>query len=103
MSNSVKDSDEKAVIFNDGRTYIPRHRVVHLDLKGAPPKPSYFKSLFPLLQDAGATALLIEYEDMFPYWGRLKNISAKNGKKNSYLNHIQVKEKSLSWLKLSNK
>ena len=31
------------------------------------------------LQEAGATAILIEYEDMFPYWGRLKNISARNG------------------------
>ncbi|ESO85796.1 hypothetical protein LOTGIDRAFT_235755 [Lottia gigantea] len=43
------------------------HRLVHLDLKGAPPKISYFKQIFPKLRDWGATGLLIEYEDMFPY------------------------------------
>ena len=66
------------VISPDGQRYIPRQRVVHLDLKGAPPLMSYLKSILPLLKEAGATALLVEYEDMFPYWGRLKNIAAKN-------------------------
>jgi len=56
--------------------YIPPRRVVHLDLKGAPPKISYLKELLPLLSSSGATDLLIEYEDMFPYWGELQNISA---------------------------
>ena len=73
----IEDSDTP-VMTADGTRYIPRHRLVHLDLKGAPPKLSYLKSIFPLIKEAGATALLIEYEDMFPYWGRLKNISAKN-------------------------
>lgn len=63
---------------SDGTRYIPRRRVVHLDLKGAPPKISYFKTLFPLLQSAGATHLLLEYEDMFPFSGPLKNLSAHN-------------------------
>jgi hypothetical protein len=58
--------------------YIPQHRVVHLDLKGSPPKLSFLKNIFPLLKEGGATALLIEYEDMFPYWGPLRNISARN-------------------------
>ncbi|CAF1215914.1 unnamed protein product [Adineta steineri] len=42
-------------------------RFVHLDLKGAAPKIDYFTDLFPFLRQLGATGLLIEYEDMFPY------------------------------------
>lgn len=53
-------------------------QIVHLDLKGAPPKISYYKKLFPLLALLGATGLLLEYEDMFPYKGRLENVSAHN-------------------------
>lgn len=53
-------------------------KLVHLDLKGAPPKIAYYKVLFPLLSSLGATGLLIEYEDMFPYTGMLKNITATN-------------------------
>ena len=34
------------------------------------------KEVLPLLTMAGATDLLIEYEDMFPYWGVLQNISS---------------------------
>lgn len=69
---------EVATLFDDGTRYVPRHRVVHLDLKGAPPRMSYLREILPVVKGAGATALLVEYEDMFPYWGRLKNISAVN-------------------------
>ena len=48
---------------------------VHLDLKGAAPKLDYYQKLFPFLKKLGATGLLIEYEDMFPYTGRLAIIS----------------------------
>ncbi|XP_063239618.1 hexosaminidase D-like [Bacillus rossius redtenbacheri] len=53
-------------------------RIVHLDLKGAPPKMSYLHSLLPLMAQAGANGLLLEYEDMFPYTGTLSNVSALN-------------------------
>jgi hypothetical protein len=53
-------------------------RVVHLDLKGAPPKMSFLKTLFPLIAAAGANAILLEYEDMFPFEGSLRNASARN-------------------------
>ena len=47
-------------------------------MKGAPPRLAYLISLFPTLSKAGATDLLLEYEDMFPFWGPLANISARN-------------------------
>jgi hexosaminidase len=53
-------------------------RVVHIDLKGAPPKPDYFERFIPLLKDLGATGILLEYEDMFPFEGKLA--VAKNGR-----------------------
>ncbi|XP_076750807.1 hexosaminidase D [Xylocopa sonorina] len=54
------------------------HKIVHLDLKGAPPKPSYYKYLLRLLKKLGATGILIEYEDMFPFEGQIQDISAGN-------------------------
>ena len=57
--------------------YLPRHRVAHLDLKGAPPRVDYLGELFGLMREAGATAVLLEWEDMFPYRGRLANISSR--------------------------
>lgn len=53
-------------------------RFVHLDLKGAPPKVSYLSKVFPLFHALGANGLLIEYEDMFPYEGRLMPLRAKH-------------------------
>lgn len=53
-------------------------RLVHLDLKGAPPRVSYLSQVFPLFQALGANGLLIEYEDMFPYDGHLQLLRAKH-------------------------
>ena len=36
------------------------------------------KEIFPLIAKAGGNALLVEYEDMFPYWGSIVNASALN-------------------------
>ncbi|XP_046409312.1 hexosaminidase D [Neodiprion pinetum] len=54
------------------------HKIVHLDLKGAPPTVKYYRYLFPLLHRLGATGILIEYEDMFPFNGEVENIRALN-------------------------
>lgn len=57
---------------------LEKLRVVHLDLKGAPPRMHFLKALFRMISTAGANALLVEYEDMFPFEGILKNASAGN-------------------------
>ncbi|XP_067010498.2 hexosaminidase D [Anabrus simplex] len=53
-------------------------RVVHLDFKGAPPKLEFLRTLFSMIAESGGNALLIEYEDMFPFDGMLRNLSAYN-------------------------
>ena len=58
-------------------------------MKGAPPKLPYLISLLPLIRKSGATDLLLEYEDMFPFWGPLQNVSAHNAYS------IQVKKEFL--------
>ncbi|OCT63034.1 hexosaminidase D L homeolog isoform X2 [Xenopus laevis] len=50
--------------------------LVHLDLKGAPPKVSYLAQVLPLFSALGAKGLLIEYEDTFPYYGELLPLRA---------------------------
>ena len=42
-------------------------RLVHIDMKGGPPRPQYLIQLLPLLKQWGATGLLMEWEDMFPW------------------------------------
>ncbi|NXA38351.1 HEXDC Hexosaminidase, partial [Eudromia elegans] len=73
-------------------------RLVHLDLKGAAPRVSYLEQvrgaaarrcgpphpaacrvpcalqLFPLLSQLGASGILLEYEDMFPFRGELETL-----------------------------
>lgn len=51
---------------------------MHFDLKGAPPKVSYLKQIFPVIKEAGANAIVLEYEDMFPFSGPLSPVPAKN-------------------------
>ncbi|KAK2717605.1 hexosaminidase D-like [Artemia franciscana] len=58
--------------------FIPEKRVVHFDLKGAPPKVSYLEQVFQIISKLGATHVLLEYEDMFPYANDLSIIKAKN-------------------------
>eukprot|EP00794_Sanderia_malayensis_P007244 gene7244-8052_t len=56
-------------------------KLVHIDLKGAPPTINYLIEVTPLLKKLGATGILIEYEDMFPYDGILQGISSRNAYK----------------------
>ncbi|XP_064890683.1 hexosaminidase D isoform X6 [Columba livia] len=54
----------------------PRRRLVHLDLKGAPPRAAYLAEVLPLLRALGGSGLLLEYEDTFPYAGPLQPLRA---------------------------
>ncbi|CAL8282618.1 unnamed protein product [Merluccius merluccius] len=51
-------------------------KLVHLDLKGAPPRIEYLHRLCELFAQLGADGLLVEYEDMFPYSGDLSMLQA---------------------------
>lgn len=51
-------------------------KLVHLDLKGAPPRIEYLLKLIGAFAELGADGLLVEYEDMFPYEGELKVLQA---------------------------
>lgn len=64
--------------FEQKINYIPPQRLIHLDLKGAPPKVSYLKRLFTLSREMGATGVLLEWEDMFPWSGDLSPLAATN-------------------------
>ena len=58
--------------------FVPERRLIHFDLKGAPPKIEFIQQVMEIAAKLGATGILIEYEDMFPYEGSLKSISASN-------------------------
>lgn len=49
---------------------------MHLDLKGAPPKLSYLLELVPWLKRAGASGVVLEYEDTFPFAQRLAPLAS---------------------------
>ncbi|XP_040923040.1 hexosaminidase D [Toxotes jaculatrix] len=51
-------------------------KLVHLDLKGAPPRAEYLHKLIELFSRLGVDGLLVEYEDVFPYEGELELLQA---------------------------
>ncbi|ETE63098.1 Hexosaminidase D, partial [Ophiophagus hannah] len=68
--------------------------LVHLDLKGAPPRVSYLAEIFPLLHVLGANGILLEYEDMYPYDGELKPLRANDAYSPSEVKEILKLAKS---------
>ena len=63
---------------DDTPPYIPQRRLIHLDLKGAPPKMDYLLKILKLSRELGITGVLLEYEDMFPFHGKLAKVAATN-------------------------
>jgi hypothetical protein len=67
-----KVNDGKIRLEQDSNNFLSNlERVVHLDLKGAPPKIEYLKKFIPFIKQHGATGILLEYEDTFPFTGQL--------------------------------
>ncbi|XP_045771790.1 hexosaminidase D-like [Maniola jurtina] len=52
------------------------HKIVHLDLKGAPLKLSFLEQVLKYIKKCGATGILIEWEDSFPYRGEIVDIGS---------------------------
>jgi hexosaminidase len=59
-----------------------------LDLKGAAPKPEYLFDLLPFFANLHFNAILIEYEDMFPYWDEISILARKNAYNSSIISQI---------------
>ena len=51
---------------------------VHIDLKGMPLQPDYICDVMSMLARHGATGLVLEWEDMLPFSGRLAAVAAKD-------------------------
>lgn len=78
------------------------NRLVHLDLKRAPLKVDYLNKVFPLFRDWGATGLLIEWEDTFPYRDNLECVGSYNTESKAYTeNDVQQILKSAAESNLS--
>ncbi|CAH2216225.1 jg10871, partial [Pararge aegeria aegeria] len=56
--------------------YLNYCRIVHLDLKGAPLKIAFLERVLSSIKKWGATGILIEWEDSFPYTGVIANIGS---------------------------
>ena len=77
--NQYENADLESIVnLEFAKAVDNMEKIVHLDLKGAPPKLSYLKEFIPFIKKLGATGVLIEYEDFFPYESDLDVIKNQN-------------------------
>ncbi|KAM9457058.1 hexosaminidase D [Clarias gariepinus] len=89
--NKTKSKDNvKSTLKPPVKMHAGPLRIVHLDLKGAPPKVSYFQQIFPLISSLGADGVLMEYEDMFPYEGELGILSSPFSYSHEEIDEIKI-------------
>ena len=70
---------------NAGKRHPAEFRAVHIDLKGMPPRPERLLRHLELYAASGYNALLIEWEDMFPWKDPLLRRRAPSPKQPSML------------------
>jgi hypothetical protein len=87
------EEDQRRRSRNDPRKQLS-HKIVHLDLKGMPYRVKAYKDLFAFLKEIGVTGILLEYEDMFPYHGKLAAIANKEAYSNSDVKKILLYAKT---------
>ncbi|XP_072382765.1 hexosaminidase D-like isoform X2 [Diabrotica undecimpunctata] len=78
---------------------MEKNILIHLDLKGAPPKPEYLAKFFSFVKSLGATGILLEWEDTFPYTDDIRllgSLGDSSASKGHYTN-----EEALEVLKLA--
>ncbi|EDV25366.1 uncharacterized protein TRIADDRAFT_23741 [Trichoplax adhaerens] len=87
---------------HDGPHQFKGKKIVHLDLKGAPPKLSYYKPFFSIMASLGVDGILMEYEDMFPYSGSMEVIRREEAYTNEEIETIKrwAEEKNLELIPL---
>ncbi|XP_034234108.1 hexosaminidase D-like, partial [Thrips palmi] len=73
-----RDRGDSAVAAVAARVYVPPQRMAHFDLKGAAPRVPYIKKVFALMKQLGATGVVLEWEDAFPFWGPLESLATSN-------------------------
>lgn len=71
--------------------YFIESRIFHFDLKGAAPRLTFIRDVMTLLRRLGATGVLLEWEDMFPYTGELGEI------KNQFAYSLDEAKQILKW------
>jgi hypothetical protein len=69
--------DNNSIYTNYTNSFASFGRFVYLDLFRVPPKLDYLTQLISFLRNSGATGLIIEYGDRFPYRASLSDLSSQ--------------------------